>query len=500
MEIIRPKSSSHDRGLPMTRYPSPWPAGFALALLLPLPAAAQETPSDTVTGTELTVYNENLALVEEQRRISLDEGVSDVSYRDVAARLQPTSVTFRSLRDPEGTSVLEQNFEYDLVSSDRLLQKYIDHTIAVELEDGSRQEGELLSTEGGVVLRTDGGVRVLSRDQVRSFDFPELPGGLRTRPTLVWTVRAEQGGSHPTELAYLTEGMGWQADYVVELGRDDESMSLRGWVTLDNESGKTYEGARLKLVAGDIHRAADERRRARDVMLEAARAGAPQQVDSRSFFEYHLYEITRPVTVENRQTKQIEFVTAERVDAEKRFVYRGTRASWGGSRRIDPEYGADTGNEAVEVYLHFRTSEEAGLDRRLPAGRVRVYQEDVDGSSLLIGEDRIDHTPKDEDVQLTVGQAFDLVGERVRTDYRRISDDVVEEDIEIRLRNRKSDEDVTIRVVEPMYRASDWTITRERMNGEPVEHERLDSHRVEWQVPVAAGEEATLTYTVRYRW
>lgn len=483
----------------MTRHLRPMAAAVALTLALPATAVAQQAPPDTATGTELTVYNENLALVKETRRIRLEEGVSDVSYRDVAARLEPTSVTFRSLRDPEGTAVLEQNFEYDLVSSDRLLQKYVDHDITVEMEDGSRQQGELLSTEGGVVLRTDSGVRVLSRDQVRSFGFPELPGGLRTRPTLVWTVRAEEGGSHSTELSYLTEGMGWRADYVVELGRDDESMSLRGWVTLDNESGKTYGDARLKLVAGDIHRAPEDRRRARDVMLEAAQA-APDQVDSRSFFEYHLYEITRPVTVEDRQTKQIEFVTAERVQAEKRFVYRGTRASWAGSRRVDPEYGADTGNQKVEVYLNFRTGEEAGLDRRLPAGRVRVYQEDVDGSSLLIGEDRIDHTPKGEDVQLTVGQAFDLVGERVRTDYRRISDDVIEEDIEIQLRNRKSEEDVTIRVVEPMYRASDWTITRETLDGEPVEHERLDSHRVEWRVPVAAGEEATLTYTVRYGW
>lgn len=485
----------------MTRHRRPWIAALALALLAPIPAPSQEAvPPDTTAGTELTVYNENLALVKERRSIQLTEGVGDVSYRDVAARLQPTSVTFRSLRDPGGTAVLEQNFEYDLVSSDRLLQKYIDHAIVVETDDGSRQEGDLLSTEGGVVLRTEGGVRVLSRDQVRSFRFPELPGGLRTRPTLVWTVRAEQGGRHPTELSYLTEGMGWQADYVVELGPDDRSVSLRGWVTLDNESGKTYRDARLKLVAGDIHRAPEDRRRARDITLEAARAAAPDQVDSRSFFEYHLYEIARPVTVEDRQTKQIEFVAAERVRAEKRFVFRGTRASWSGSRRIDPEYGTDTGNRAVEVHLSFRTSEEAGLDRRLPAGRIRVYQEDVDGSSLLIGEDRIDHTPKDEEVQLTVGQAFDLVGERVRTDYRRISSEVVEEDIEIRLRNRKPGEDVTIRVVEPMYRASDWTITREGLEGEPVEHGRLDSHRVEWQVPVTAGEEATLTYTVRYRW
>ncbi len=484
----------------MTRHIRSWIAATVLALVVSVPAGAQQAAPDTATGTELTVYNENLALVKERRRIRLDEGVSDVSYRDVAARLQPTSVTFRSLRDPGGTTVVEQNFEYDLVSSDRLLQKYIDHTIAVETEDGSRQEGELLSTEGGVVLRTDSGVRVLSRDHVRSFGFPELPGGLSTRPTLVWTVRAEQGGSHATELAYLTEGMGWQADYVVELGQEDESMSLRGWVTLENESGKTYGDARLKLVAGDINRAAEDRRRARDAMVEAARAAAPQQVDARSFFEYHLYEITRPVTVENRQTKQIEFVTAERVEAEKRFVYRGTQASWGGSRRIDPDFGTESGSEAVDVHLHFRTSEEAGLGRRLPAGRVRVYQEDVDGSSLLIGEDRIDHTPKDEEVQLTVGRAFDLVGQRVRTDYRRIGDDVIEEDIEIRLRNRKSEEDVTIRVVEPMYRASDWSIVRERLNGEPVEHERLDSHRVEWQLPVAVGEEATLTYTVRYRW
>lgn len=484
----------------MTRHRLLRTAVIAL-LLSTAPAVAQEAaPPDTASGTELTVYNEDLALVKERRRIEIEEGVNDLSYRDVAAEMQPTSVTFRSLRDPEGTSVLEQNFEYDLVSSDRLLQSYVDHPIAVETDDGSRQEGELLSTEGGVVLRTDDGIRVLSRDRVQSFRFPELPGGLRTRPTLIWTVRARQGGSHPTELSYLTGGMGWQADYVAELGRGDETMSLRGWITLDNESGKTYRDARLKLVAGDVHRAPDDRQRAREMMLEAARAAPADQVDSRSFFEYHLYEVDRPVTVEHRQTKQIEFVSAERVRADKRFVYRGARAGWGGTRRVDPEYGVDTGNQSVEVYLNFRTSTEAGLDRRLPEGTVRVYQEDVDGSSLLVGEDRIDHTPRDEEVQLTVGRAFDLVGERVRADYRRLGSDAIEEDIEIRLRNQKSDEDVTIRVVEPMYRASDWTVTRETLDGGPAEHEQLDSHQVEWRVPVAAGEEATLAYTVRYTW
>lgn len=475
------------------------PVVLALLVAPSAAAAGQETARDTTADTELTVYNENLALVKERRIIELEEGVSDVAYRDVAARLQPTSVTFRSLRDPAATSVLEQNFEYDLVSSDRLLQKFIDHTITVETEDGTRQQGELLSTEGGVVLRTAGGVRVLSRDRVRSFRFPELPGGLRTRPTLVWTVRAREGGRHRTELSYLTEGMSWRADYVVELGRDERSMGLRGWVTLNNESGKSYSGAQLKLVAGDIHRAAEHRRRARELTLQAARAAAEDQVDSRTFFEYHLYEVTRPVSVDQRQTKQIEFVSAEGVRAEKRFVYRGTRARWGGGPRVDPEYGAEAGNRKVEVYLSFRTSEEAGLDRRLPAGRVRVYQQDADGSSLLVGEDRIDHTPKDEEVQLTVGQAFDLVGDRTRTDYRRVGSDVIEEDVEIRLRNHKPEEGVTIRVVESMYRASDWTITRERLDGEAVEHERLDSHRVEWRVPVEAGGEARLTYTVRYR-
>lgn len=450
---------------------------------------------------ELTVYNDNLALVKEQRNIVLTEGVSSVTYQNVAAKLDPTSVTFRSLRDPAGTSVLEQNFEYDLVGSQKLLKKYIDHKIQVSTADGQTYRGTLLSAGNGIVLRTNKGIQVLKDDRIHGIQFPELPEGLRTRPTLVWQVRAQEEGQHTTELSYLTKGMEWRADYIVDLAANDEHMDLQGWVTLNNETGKTYKGANLKLVAGDIHRARDRGQRQRMQREMMAAAAAQDQVQSRQFFEYHLYEITRPVTVKNRQTKQIQFVQGTDLEAQKVYVYNGSSASWRGRAQRGRSYGANTGNKKVEVYLRFTTGEEGGLDRRLPAGKVRMYQEDEDGSALLIGEDRIDHTPKNEAVQLTVGQAFDLVGERTRTDYRRFGDRAIEETFEIRLRNQKPNEEVAIRVVEPLYRGSDWTILRERLKGsqEAIQHEKLDSHQVEWRISVPAEEEAVLTYTVRYQ-
>jgi len=454
-----------------------------------LPVVAQSQ------GAEIAVYNQDLALVKEVRTIPLEQGAQRVTIRDVAAQIDPTSVHFRSLTDPVGTVVLEQNFEYDLVGRERLLSKYVDQRIQLVTDDGTKYEGTLLAGRGDIILQADDGqVVVVSRERVRDFTFPSLPEGLITRPSLVWLVDAEEAGNHDVQITYLTRGISWKANYVLMLSQDSSSVDLDGWVTLDNHSGATYQDAKLKLVAGDINVAT---RAPEAVMFEKGVEYAEEAVPpvaERAFFEYHLYEVQRPVTIKDNQTKQIEFVKASEVPAEKFFVYDGSRGFyfWGGVQS-DPSYGADTGVKQVRTMLSFRTGEE-GVGAQLPKGVVRVYQEDVDGSALLVGEDSIEHTPKGEEVTLYIGDAFDIVGERVQTDFRKVASDVIEESYEITLRNHK-EEAVQVRVVEHLFRWSNWDIIEES-----AEHTKLDAQTVEWRVDVPADGEAKITYTVRYSW
>ncbi len=477
-----------------------------LSIALPAVSLARTGPAaqaaDDGKTVELTVYNQDMALVRENRAIALQPGENEVVYADVAALIDPTSVSFQSLTDPLNTVVLEQNFEYDIVGSAKLLQKYIDRPIVVETQDSQVYSGTLLSATDNVILQgEDGQVTLLSQDSIRNINFPALPEGLRTKPSLVWQIDAQQGGDHDTQVTYITNGINWQADYVMLLNEANTAFDLDGWVTLDNRSGANYQDARLKLVAGDVNVVREEVF-ARDMaMMEAMPAAAPTPaVEQREFFEYHLYEVQRPVTVKDQQTKQIEFVQGADVPVTKFYVYDGgTMTYFPGARYEDPSYGAYAGNTDVTVMLEFRTDEESNLETQLPAGRIRIYQEDVDGSPLLVGEDRIDHTPKDETVRLTVGNAFDIKGERVQTDYNLVGSTGAEESYRITLRNRKA-EDVEVRVVEHMFRSSEWQILSEALDGQAIEHEKLDSQTVEWRVPVPANGEAELTFTVQYIW
>jgi len=474
--------------------------GTMLALLLvggvASGSAALSAAPGEQAGVDLTVYNDNLALVQDRRPLELDEGVNEVLFSDVAALIDPTSVHFRSRTDPQGTVVWEQNFEYDVVGSSRLLQKYLDQPIRVLTEDGTLYEGVLLSGVSDIILQgDDGGVTVVQRSRVQEFGFPKLPEGLKTKPTLVWLLDAQKAGEHDTGVTYLTSGMSWSANYVVLLGADDESLDLDGWVTLNNQSGASYVDAKLKLIAGDIHRAPQADMVVEQMLYKAAvEAEMPSQVQERDFFEYHLYEVQRPVTVKDKQTKQIEFVGAAGVPADKFYVYDGARGvSFWGYLNTDEGYGAQAGNKKVQVMLEFSTSED-GVDAELPRGAVRVYKEDVDGSHLLVGEDSIDHTPKDEQVRLYIGDAFDIVGERTQTDFKKPGSRTIDESYRITLRNHK-DEDIEVRVVEHMFRWSEWRILRESM-----EHSKLDAQQMEYRVDVPADGEAEITYTVRYTW
>ncbi len=448
-------------------------------------------------GLELAVYNQDLALVKDPRRLDLSAGLNEVRFGDVAAQIDPTSVHFRSLTDPDGTIVLEQNYEYDIVNSAKMLNKYVDMEIGVVTEDGQEYSGTLLSGHDDVILQDDNGqVKVIRLERIKEFEFPALPEGLITRPTLVWQVETAQGGSQDVEVTYLTHGMNWQADYIVVLADNDQSIDLDGWVTLDNHSGASYSDAKLKLIAGDIHRAPTDGYVVEKEMAFGAGEAPAAQVEERSFFEYHLYEIQRPVTVKDQQTKQIEFVTGRDVPAEKFFVYDGAQMYFPGYYQPidDPSYGTAS-NKKVMVMLEFKNGEDEGLGVPLPKGTLRVYKKDVDGSTLLIGEDAIDHTPKDEQVRLYIGDAFDVVGERVQTDFKaEYDEDWIEESYEITLRNHKS-EDIEVRVVEHMFRWTEWKILEESH-----EHIKTDARTIEYRVPVEAGGETQVTYTVRYEW
>jgi hypothetical protein len=448
-------------------------------------------------GVELAVYNQDLALVKDHRGLELSKGLNEVRFVDVAALIDPTSVHFRSLTDPTGTAVLEQNYEYDIVGSAKLLSKYVDQEISVVTQDGQKYTGTLLSGADDVILQDAGGkVTVLKLDQIKEFSFPALPEGLITRPTLVWQVESVQGGAQDVEVTYLTNGVNWLANYIVVLADDEKSIDLDGWVTLDNRSGTAYKDAKLKLIAGDINRAPTPTYAAKDMMLEAAGATPTPQVAERGFFEYHLYEVQRPVTVKDQQTKQIEFVTASDVPAAKFFVYDGAQLYFGGYYVPieDPGYGTAS-NTDVMVMLEFTNGEKEGLGVPLPKGTLRLYKKDVDGSTLLIGEDSIDHTPKDEQVRLYIGDAFDIVGERVQTDFKiNTDDDWMEESYQITLRNHKA-EDVEVRVTEHLYRWSQWKILESSHD-----FEKLDAQTIEFRVPVKANAETVVTYTVRYEW
>ena len=449
------------------------------ALAAPHAAAAQTKGTKSEGGDRqlfVTVYNQNIALVREERSVQMAGGRSTLRYADVAAQIDPTSVHLIPVSGG-GFGVLEQNFQYDLVSGDRLLERSLEGTVRVVGKDGGITEGKLLSFDGGsLVLDTRDGIKVINRAETRELSVGQLPGGLISRPTLAWLVDANGAGARRTRLSYLTGGLAWHAEYVAVVNSEDTGLSLGGWVSVENHSGGSYPEARLKLVAGDIQLVRQVfDKYARGGMQEEMVANAAPQFAERSFFEFHLYDLARPTTIADRETKQISlFEPADVRNVEKKYTYDEQRL---GSK--------------VNVTLEFKNAEGSGLGLPLPAGKVRVYKQDRDGSQEFVGEDQIDHTPKDEKVRLALGKAFDVVAERKQTNFRRVSDKVTESSFEISVRNRKK-ERVTVVVVE--HPTGDWEITQKSQD-----FTKKDATTIEFPVTVAAGSEATVTYTVRQR-
>ncbi|NQT26538.1 DUF4139 domain-containing protein [candidate division KSB1 bacterium] len=423
----------------------------------------------------ITVYNQNRGLVKDARELMIAKGVSTVSITDVAAQIDPTSVHFKSLTSPDKTSILEQNYEYDLVGAQKILQKVVDEKIRVVTEDGEVFTGKLLNASGGdVVIQTENGsVQIIKSDAIQHFDFPKLPEGLITRPTLVWMVQNQGPVKQKTEISYLTGGLNWHTEYVAVVNAKDTNLDLSGWVSIDNKSGATYPDAKLKLVAGDVHVVEQDQRIRRSVQVDymMEKAAAAPQFEEKSFFEYHMYTLQRRATLKDNQIKQISLFPSATTDIKKVYLYDGQRYQ-----------------EKVRVNVEFKNSEQAGLGMPLPKGKIRVYKEDTDGALEFIGEDEIDHTPKDEEVRVFLGNAFDLVGERTVTESRKISNRSREETIEVKLRNHK-DEDVIIRVVEQFR--GDWRIVEK--THVPV---KQDARKAEFHVKVPAGEEVVMRMKV----
>ncbi|MBP6514930.1 MAG: DUF4139 domain-containing protein [Steroidobacteraceae bacterium] len=511
-------------------YHSTRPGLSALAgLVIGLSAAAQPAvAADEPAGTAITIYSSagpgavpaeyyrplpgmgtppasNLpgyAMVRQDRQVKLAAGRSQLRITDVAALIDPTTVQFQSLTDPAGTRVLEQNFQFDLVSTEKLMQRYVDRGVTVERKESGELAGTLLSANDGLVLRSaDGQLHALR--EWSGLRFGELPGGLITRPTLEWDVSAKKAGEHRARISYQTGGVTWWTDYNLTWsdGADANSgfLDVGAWVSIINQSGVSYPDAKLKLVAGEVNRAPKARPMRGEVMVYGTRAAAEDAAgfEEQGLFEYHLYTLGRPTTLPNNSTKQIElFDAARKVPARKVLVYDGAAGlGWGGEPMMERGYGPGQ-NPKVDVFLKFRNDRASGLGIPLPAGRIRVSQLDArDGSLEFIGEDVLAHTPKDEDVRIKLGSAFDVVGERRQTDFKvDTRARVMEEAFEIKLRNHKQAA-VEVVVRENLYRWSGATVIQQ---SQPFE--RVDARNIEFKVAVPKDGESVVRYRVRYSW
>ena len=439
------------------------------ALLL----AANIVMADEVS---VTVYNSNLGVVHEIRALSFEKGTGRVSFTDVPSQIDPTSVGFE-ITDPSRSAViLEQNYAYDLVSPEKIYSKYIDKKIDLFDKAGNMYSGTLLSfTNGAFVLKNDAGkVQIIRLEQVVNANFPELPEGLVTRPTLFWLYDSDFSGKADCEVSYQTAGIDWSAEYVGILSGDEKKLDLTGWSSINNRSGATFKDATLKLIAGDIHRAPIPRPRApmgmadEAVLMKASAAG----FEEKEFFEYHMYTLPRKATIADNEIKQIALFDPASTAIKKEYYYQ-------------PE----SNPTKVKVVIKFTNSKESGLGIPLPAGRTRIFKADDDGSMVLLGEDNIDHTPRDEEVKLTIGYAFDISAEEKVLNYNRISPQIDEREYEIDLRNHKK-ENVTIKIEKKLY--GDWEVTQSSH-----EFNKKDANTLTFEVPVKADGKETIKYTVR---
>ncbi len=438
-------------------------------------------------SVSVTVYNQNFGLVREVRALDLGRGPISLEYGDVASGIQPETVHVLPLGG-SGLRLLEQNYQFDLLNPQKLLEKYVGRTVNVYRTNpltgiDEAVEAEVLSVNGGPILRIDGEITF---NYPGRFGFPEMPDNLIAEPTLLWRLDSP-GGRQRVEVSYLTNSLNWKSDYVLVLNEDDDEGALTGWVTLTNQSGTTYENARLQLVAGDVQRVSGGRGDARrERMMDVAMAAEASGFTEDAFFEYHLYTLGRPTDLMNNEQKQVTLLESDGFGIEKRLIFQGANYYYRG------QYGQVASNQKVGVFLDFENSEDNGLGMPLPKGTVRVYKRDHDGAQQFIGEDLIDHTPRDEMLRIKMGEAFDVVGDRRQMDYTVISSCVSESTWRVDLRNHK-DEDVQVMLVEPV--GGDWQIL-----SSTHPYEKVDAWTFTMSPRVESRGETRVEYRVRARW
>jgi hypothetical protein len=458
--------------------------------------AARKQPAITTEKDQvdlaITVYNSNIALVRDVRQIHLPSGLFPLHFEDVAASINPATVHFRSLIDPAKLNVIEQNYEFDLLDPPKLFQKYVGKEVTLvraEKDAGSTRWVEtkavLLANNNGPVWKI--GNEIVTGMSADSYRFPDLPENLYSRPTLVWMLENRGAESQRVEASYLTNNMNWSADYVLTVGRDEKAADLDGWVTLVNNSGVTYSNAKLQLVAGQLNRVEPPmptRAMAGAVMMKS---DAAQQFGQEAFSEYHLYTLGRRTSIQSNESKQINLISGSGVPVEKYLLVEGQQYWF-----RNPQGIGNPISQPVKVLYRFKNDEKSSLGMPLPAGTVRVYQADSKGGIQFVGEDRIDHTPKDETLKIHVGNAFDVVCERKETDYKKISSNTIELEYQITLRNHK-DSAVTVEVREPI--GGDWEVLNSNFKWT-----KLDATTLGFSIPVEKDGTSTLDYRVRVKW
>ena len=457
------------------------------------PTTLRQSEKAQRESVAVTVYNQNFAVVKDTRRLKLAPGLVELSFKDVSANIQPETVQLHSLTPGARLQVLEQNYRYDLLSPSKLLEKYVGKSINVYRYDEKtgqdvKKSAEVLSVEGGVVLRIDGEVTAIAAaGSGWRFAFPEVPSSLLEKPTLVWLLDSDRAEQR-VELTYLTQNLNWRADYVLKLSADDTKADLNGWVTLNNTSGTSYENASLRLVAGDVNRvqppSPKELARAESEIPMAA-PEAPQ-FRQENLFEYHLYSLGRPTTLLDKETKQVSLLSAEGVNVVKKLVFNGEPYFYRG------RYGQLASNQKVGVFVELQNSEKNRLGMPLPKGTVRLYKADSAGALQFVGEDAIDHTPRDEKLALKVGEAFDVVGDRVQKDWSQVGSCVAEGSFEVELRNHK-DTDVQVEMNEPA--GGDWQLLSQSQPSVKV-----DAATFRFDVKVPARGSSKVSYRIRVRY
>lgn len=458
-------------------------------------SASQATTQKDRTDLSLTVYNAGIALVRDVRQISLQSGVAPLRFEDVSASINPVTVHFRSLTDAAKVNVIEQNYEYDLLDPQKLLQKYVGREVTLVRAEEDASSTRYVETKA-LLLADNGnapvwkiGNEIVTGIPTDHYKFPDLPNNLYTQPTLIWTLDNRGAASQKIEAAYITEGLNWNADYVLTVSRDEKSADLNGWVTLVNNSGVAYENAKLQLVAGKVNQVQPRVRAmmAAKMSMAADAAPAPPQFQQENFNEYHLYTLGRETSVQNNESKQISLLTGTDIAVEKYLLVESDRYYF-----RNPQGIGNAVTQPVKVYYRFKNDKAHSLGMPLPAGTVRVYQADSKGGTQFVGEDNIDHTPKDENVRIYTGEAFDVVCDRKQLDYKKVASNQYEMQLQISLRNHK-DTPVTVEVREPI--GGDWEILDSNFKWT-----KLDSSTVGFSIPVEKDGAATLTYRVRVKW